>query len=339
MPRISQVKKSDIKSLILAGKSDRFIAASKKVGKGTVQRIRATVSAKYPAPQIGRPSVLTETEQHECVHSYTRGGITTNTGISRHMKSVHDVTVSRFTVARVLRRVGIHAIAKKEKPLLNKKHIRDRLAWANAHKDWTVDDWKRVIWSDETRINRIQSDGQLYSLYRDGEPLAKHHVKEVIKHGGGRIMIWGCMTWEGVGYMCKIEGNLNQELYLNILQDELCQTIDFFSFEPSQIMFQQDNDPKHTAHSVRAWLDRQPFSHIKDWPANSPDLNPIEHLWHRLKVRLGGYDDAPSGMQALWERVQNEWENFTVEECRRLIESLPRRCQDVIKAKGKWTRY
>ena len=75
------------------------------------------------------------------------------------------------------------------------------------------------------------------------------------------------------------------------------------------------------------------------WPAQSADLNPIEHLWHLFKRRLGEYDYPPSSIHQLWERVQVEWENISAAECQSLIESMPRRIEAVLKAKGGYTKY
>ncbi len=76
-----------------------------------------------------------------------------------------------------------------------------------------------------------------------------------------------------------------------------------------------------------------------DWPAQSPDLNPIEHLWFQLKNKLNSYPTQPSSIHELWECVQEQWETFTEEECMKLIESMPRRVDAVLKAKGGHTKY
>jgi hypothetical protein len=78
---------------------------------------------------------------------------------------------------------------------------------------------------------------------------------------------------------------------------------------------------------------------LLDWPAQSPDLNPIEHLWHILKMHLQQYENPPKGIQELWERVQEEWEKIPKEECVNLINSMPRRIKAVLKAKGGHTKY
>lgn len=76
-----------------------------------------------------------------------------------------------------------------------------------------------------------------------------------------------------------------------------------------------------------------------DWPPQSADLNPIEHLWDYLKKRLGEYNEPPTSMAQLWERVQVEWENIPASVCQKLIESMPRRVEAVLKAKGGYTKY
>ena len=78
---------------------------------------------------------------------------------------------------------------------------------------------------------------------------------------------------------------------------------------------------------------------VMTWPAQSPDLNPIEHLWSHLKRQLQGYETAPKGILELWERVQVEWEKIEPSVCQGLVESMPRRVAAVLKAKGGYTKY
>ena len=151
-------------------------------------------------------------------------------------------------------------------------------------------------------------------------------------------MVWGCMTWEGVGYAAKIDGRMDGDLYLQILKDELLNSLQYYDLNPSDIIFQQDNDPKHTCKKVKEWLEEQDFETML-WPAQSPDLNPIEHLWVYLKRRLAEYEHPPNGILQLWKRIQEVWKGIPVEECQKLIESMPRRVQAVVKAKGGYTKY
>ena len=75
------------------------------------------------------------------------------------------------------------------------------------------------------------------------------------------------------------------------------------------------------------------------WPPQSPDLNPIEHLWGILKRKLAAYPEAPQGMEELWQRVQVEWEKIPLDFCQNLVHSMPRRVRAVYEAKGGYTKY
>ncbi|KAG8799833.1 hypothetical protein FRC16_004275, partial [Serendipita sp. 398] len=156
--------------------------------------------------------------------------------------------------------------------------------------------------------------------------------------GGGSVMIWGCMLWEGVGYACKIDGRMDGDLYINILEDELQASLEYYGKTQEDVIFQQDNDPKHTSKKAQQWFKDNNFQVMK-WPAQSPDLNPIEHCWDHLKRKLGENEAPPGGILELWDRVQKEWEKVPKEVCQNLIESMPRRIEAVIKAKGGYTKY
>jgi hypothetical protein len=156
-----------------------------------------------------------------------------------------------MTVSRALYQAGMSAAEKEEKPRRLPKNIKDCLEFAKQHKDWTVDYWKHVIWTDETKISRFCLDGCSWYWKRDGESEQSCRVKKTVKCGEGSIMIWGCMTARGRGYVCKIVGTMNQYFYKNILEDELMATIEWYGFDPSRMIFHHDNDSKHTAKSVR----------------------------------------------------------------------------------------
>src|SRR5262249_36116029 len=70
---------------------------------------------------------------------------------------------------------------------------------------------------------------------------------------GGSIMIWGCMTVHSPGFMCKLNRTMDRHVYKDILKEELAATIEYYDMDPSKVIFQHDNDPKHTAKSVREW--------------------------------------------------------------------------------------
>ena len=81
------------------------------------------------------------------------------------------------------------AVVKRKHPLLSAKHRKAHLDYAYAHKDWTVEDWKRVVWSDETKVNRLGSDRHKLVWKRPGEGLSDRLVEGTVKFGGGSVMI------------------------------------------------------------------------------------------------------------------------------------------------------
>jgi len=85
------------------------------------------------------------------------------------------------------------AVVKKKRPLLSKHQRRERLDFAIAHQDWTVEDWKKVVWSDETKINRLGSDGRKLIWKKKGKGLSDRLVQRTVKFGSGSVMMWGCM--------------------------------------------------------------------------------------------------------------------------------------------------
>ena len=151
-------------------------------------------------------------------------------------------------------------------------------------------------------------------------------------------MIWGCMLWEGVGDACKIDGRMDGDLYIKILEDYLQSSLTFYDKTPQGIIFQQDNDPKKTCKKAQNWFQDHDME-VLLWPAQSPDLNPIEHLWNHLKRKLAEYGVPPQGILELWERVQEEWGKIKPEVCQGLIESMPRQVEAIIKAKDSYTKY
>jgi hypothetical protein len=146
----------------------------------------------------------------------------------------------------------LKAVTKKKKPLLSAVHRKKRLAFALKYQNWTVEDWKKVIWSDETKINRIGSDGKQWVWKQVGQGLK---VQGTVKFGGGNIMVWGCMGWDEVGRLAEVEGKMDADQYVSILEDNLLPSLEELEFSAKDVIFQQDNDPKHISKKATKWFE------------------------------------------------------------------------------------
>ena len=172
------------------------------------------------------------------------------------------------------------------------------------------------MFSDETKISHFNSDGRTWCWIEEKENIPMRVVNQSVKHGGGPIMLWGCLTSRGLGALLNIQGPLNARGYISVLEQDLCGSLLAFGFILEEIIFQQDNGPMQTTKIVEEWFGKQTFC-VLEWPAQSFDLNLIEHIWALLKQRLNSYSNPPSGIFELWARVQEVCNSISLEECRR----------------------
>ena len=90
-------------------------------------------------------------------------------------------------------------------------------------------------------------------------------------------MMWGCITYYGVGDACRLPEGMDSQLYITILQDYVFTSRDYYKINSRKFLFQQDNSLVHTAKIVKEYIHKSNIPILK-WPANSPDISPIENL-------------------------------------------------------------
>lgn len=173
---------------------------------------------------------------------------------------------------------------------------------------------------------------------RVGEEFNPQCVVPTVKHGGGSVMVWGCMTDSGVGEMFVCEGRMDSTKYINVLESALVPSFStlFGDTNMDGVRFQQDNAPCHKSARTMTWF-RENNIELLEWPAQSPDLNPIEHLWGILKRKVRRHTITTK--EDLKRRLREEWNNISTEDCKKLVTSLPARISAVIKARGGPTKY
>ena len=138
--------------------------------------------------------------------------------------------------------------------------------------------------------------------------------------------------------MQLINGTLNASRYINeVLETKLMPSVHDIFGDISEFVFQQDGAPCHTAKTCIKWFTDHNVQ-LLTWPGNSPDLNPIENLWSRLKKLVAA--KHPSNKRELIEAIINSWYHvITPDNLKSLVESMPRRCKAVIASRGYPTRY
>lgn len=151
--------------------------------------------------------------------------------------------------------------------------------------------------------------------------------------------MWGCMTYHDLGDACWFPGKLNSDAYVKeILEEYLIASRDYWYMDPKTFIFQQDNSSVHTAKVVKAFFTKYKIQ-LMIWPANSPDLNPIENVWHYIQSQLEKYKKSPDSIEDLWKRVEDIWENIPIDFIHTLYESMPRRMEDLLRCKGGHIKY
>jgi len=150
-------------------------------------------------------------------------------------------------------------------------------------------------------------------------------------------MLWGCLTFNGVGTLAFIDGNINAKKYEEILEDNLWPVVARL-FPQENYIFQDDNAPVHRARSVMEYRCSNRIMTLS-WPAQSPDLNIIENVWHRIKRELQHDVGNITSVTGLKTAIRRIWENLPVDYVQNLYKSILRRISAVLRANGHITKY
>ena len=184
MKNISLQVENEILRLSEQGYSSRNIAVLLKICHRTVNLVRKRRNFTGLFSRGGRPRLLSDGD----AHLVERLMMTRNARTPKIAAEVMNKGVNECTARRSLRRIGLVSAVKQKKPALSDKNVKARLKFCKDHKTWTIQDWKKVIWSDETKINRFQSDGKEYYWHRSDERVQRYQPRQSMKHGGGISM-------------------------------------------------------------------------------------------------------------------------------------------------------
>ena len=140
-------------------------------------------------------------------------------------------------------------------------------------KNWEEEDWDAVVFSDKSKFDLFGSDGKRYCCRRKGDQYKERNVKRTMKHGGGSLMVWGCIMRWRTGQLIQLKGNMDWFQYMKILKQGLLGTVCDYDFDTDSIYFQQDGNSKHPMDLLQ-------------WSGQSPDLNIIEPAWGHVDKQV-----------------------------------------------------
>jgi len=151
--------------------------------------------------------------------------------------------------------------------------------------------------------------------------------------GGGKVQVWGCITYNGVGDLEWVDGAMEKEHYCDILRSYVVPSCQWNSMDPGTFIFQHDNSSVHTAKIVKRFLSRSKIK-VLDWPANSPDISPIERVWGYIDKQLNHCDAPPKNKDELFARIEDIWNNLPPNYLNELYRELPEKIQMLVKTNG-----
>jgi transposase len=219
---------------------------------------------------------------------------------------------------------------------------KERLAWYNERRYWTTEQWRACIWSDECSVELGTGKRPEYCFRTPQQKWDKDKIQAYHKGKACTVMVWAAFCGFRRSQLVYMPGDpeakhggVTAAVYQEILEDEL-PTL----WEPG-LIFMQDNASIHTARAIRNWFKEQSIE-VLDWPPYSPDLNPIEHAWKRLKEWVWKHHSellelkgrGKDVKEAMLKALQEGWEAIEQDFFDNLIESMQDRVRAVRRAKG-----
>jgi transposase len=312
------------------------IGSTLNISKATVQTVilkyNKTGSVENVKPK-GRPKKLSPTAERVVCRYVRKSRRTSMADITAHVNKTRfeGCTVSSKTIRRILHRHKIMGRAAAKKLQLSPTVRLARLRWCRSFASKDTMFWKSIVFSDEMRVG-LHSDGRIW-VWRGPRERFRPECTIPRNRQGKSIMYWGYMTDQGCGPLIRCTNKMNAAEYVNIMEQACVQAICDF-----QKVYMDDNAPVHRAISVRSWKEQWNVQTI-DWPAYSPDLNPIENVWSYIKAHLNRLHERPGTLDELDAAVRNLWNLIPVSMLDNLYGSMRGRLRSCIRKRGFPTKY
>ncbi|GFV82083.1 transposable element Tcb2 transposase [Trichonephila clavipes] len=246
----------------------------------------------------------------------------TASDLTRQLSSAIGTTVSRQTVYRRLGHIGLYARRPVRCIPLTATHCHLRLTWSREHALWTPQQCSCVMFSDESRFS-VQSDSRR-TLIWSSQSTRCHQENPIERHryGGAGWLVWGGIIL-GSGTDLHVQSvTMTGHIYWDVILEQHVPL--FRGAMCAEFLFMDDNARPHRANNADECFQWEDITRI-DWPAYSPDLNQIQHVWDIPGLRIANLHHLPTCVPELWSSLLDEWCNILQDHIDNLILSLPRR--------------
>lgn len=337
MVKLTPFQRARAHGMIEAGQSVTDVARYFGVSENTIRRnevrYRQTDSFK-DRPRSGRPRVTSGRQDRHIRLSHLRDRFLPAARTAATTIGTHGRPISGNTTRRRLVEAGLSCRRPLKGPILTPRLRQRRLDWCQPRVRWTRMRWSTVLFTDESRFCVSFADGRLRIWRRKGERTAANCVLQFNRWGGASVMVWGGISLNHRTDLVVIDGNMTAQRYIDqVLRPHV---VPFFEDHADLRILQQDNARPHAARLTREFLDDQEIN-VMGWPAYSPDLNPIEHMWDILGRKVAQRN--PSTRPELIRFLQEEWIAIPQQQVRSLVGSMRRRCTECLDAMGGHTHY
>ncbi|GFW86556.1 transposable element Tcb1 transposase [Trichonephila clavipes] len=214
----------------------------------------------------------------------------------RFQNDANGTTISRQTVYRRLGHIGLYARRPVRCVPLTATHCRLRLTCSREHAFWTPQQWSCVKFSDESRFS-LQSDSHRTLIWR--APGTRYHQENTIerhRYGGAGWLVWGGIILGSRTDLHVLSVTMTGHICRDVILEQHVRL--FRAAMGAELLFMDDNARPHRANIVDECLQSEAIIRM-DWPAYSPDLNPIEHVWDLLGARIAARQPPPTCLPEL----------------------------------------
>lgn len=246
--------------------------------------------------------------------------------------------VHRHTIRKYIHRLGFGNRVAPRKPYLSIAHRKRRLAFARKYRQWTAEDWKNIIWTDESSFELGKDSRRIRVWRKSHEKYAQCCLAPTFKSGRTSVMVWGAFTgFDKSPLVIMPQGERTAIDFVHNVYEGTLSGFYFMHDTPEQLVLMEDGAPVHRGKLPKLWRQAHGIPKL-DWPPNSPDLNPIENMWKIMKDLLR-YHKKPNNTQEMIQVIQAVWNEVPLEQLQNLIVQMPHRIRAVISTMGGSTRW